>query len=530
MTASPVEETAEEPEGIPNGEITVEESVAEEPVEEPQKVIEYPVGNGETYTAAIVLDGNLLNYVTDGDPAQASGMQVMQEKTGVNFDYTVFAMMSDNMTLMISSGDWTDIIIKIDESYSAGIAGALDEEVILDLAPYIDEYAPDYAAVLASDETYTKETFDDEGRLGAFYNFSTTSPSGNVIRKDWLDEAGITEIPSTYDEFEQAALAVMNLHPELESCYPMGSSLIARGYETELEYGYGLDSMNNRFFVNEDGVVDYAWTTDNARAYLTMLAKWVDLGILSKDDMLTGDAISFGNRIYTGDALMKHNNTDAFGPDMMAIAEDPNFELAPAYELTINEGDAIRFGGAAAISSGWSISTTCENPELLIQALNWIYTEEGTITFNFGVEGEAYTMEDGHYKYTDLILNNPDGIPQFFATSIYTGFEMPKVVMPETNEAKLVNDQQREALALWQSQERSADGQLHGDLLPAEVDAVAGYSDIDTYVQEWAMAFAIGEVEITDEAWENYIATIDSMGIDYIIACYQTAYERYLER
>lgn len=501
------------------------------PAPEPAHTISYPVGDGETYSVAIVLDGNLLDYVPNGDPAEAAGMRIMQDKTGVNFDYTVFAMLSDNMTLMISSGEWTDVIVKIDESYTSGVSGALDDDVILDLAPYIDEYAPDYAAVLASDDTYSNNTFDDEGRLGAFYEFRVPSAQGNVIRKDWLDEAGISNIPETYDEFESAALAVMDKHPELDSCIPTGSSWVAQGYESELEYGYGIDTINNKFFINEAGDVDYAWTTDNARAYLEMIARWVDKGILSKDDMLTGDVTSFGNRIYQGDALMKHDNTDAFGPDKLSFAEDESFELAPAYELTQEKGDAIRYSGAVTVMSGWSITTTCPDPELLIQACNWIYTDEGTVALNFGKEDESYTVDaDGTYHYTDLVLNNPDGLPLFFATSVYTAFEMPKIGMAEANTAKLSNQQQVDAQEFWNTQTHNDDGVLYGDLNAQELEITSGYSDIDTLVQEKAMAFAVGDLPINDENWTEFVQQVESMGIDEITECYQSAYNRYLER
>ena len=115
--------------------------------------ISYPVAEGDTYTISVVADGNLLDSIPDSDPANCYGIAQMCEATGIHLDYTVFAMLSDNMTLMISSGDWTDIICKIDENYSAGIQGALDEEVIMDLAPYIDEYAPNYAAYVHSEPT-----------------------------------------------------------------------------------------------------------------------------------------------------------------------------------------------------------------------------------------------------------------------------------------------------------------------------------------------------------------------------------------
>lgn len=525
--ASAAEAPAEEP--------AAEETVSAAPEATPTTAIEYPVADGEEYSIAVVMDGTLLDYVPEGDPANASGIAMMQEETGINLDYTVYAMMSDNMTLMIAGGDWTDIICKINEHYSTGLDGAMADEVIMDLAPYIEEYAPDYNALLHSDENFVKNAYTDDGKLGAFYNLnpaSSAAGSGWGIRMDWLKDAGIEEVPQTYDQLEEACVAVLNNHPELVSCIPMASSFISEGYESELMYGYGLNTINYDFFVNEEGVIDYAWCTDNARAYLEMISRWVDLGILDKDQMLTGDVSSFGNCVYLGESLLKHGGTDLWGDEYLSMVEDPNWELAPMNEVALNEGDTLRFGGgAASVSTGWSITTSCENFETLIQAINWIYTDEGTIAINFGKENESFTIdESGNYHYSDLVMNNPNGVPMFMATGIYTGFEVPKYTMPETVTAKLSNDQQLAAHEFWQNQNLSTAGVRYGTLTQDEIDDTSGLADIDTYVRENVMAFAVGEAEITDESWSNFVSTLESMGIEEIIAVYQTAYDRYMAK
>lgn len=235
---------------------TTEESAVE--AETAGNTISYPVGSGETYTISVVADGNLLDSIPGGDPANCYGIAQMCEATGINLDYTVFAMLSDNMTLMISSGDWTDIICKINENYSGGIAGALDEDVVLDIAPYLEEYAPDYYNAINAKPEFAKTAYTDDGKMGAFYKMQSGAVNGWAIRKDWLDEAGVTEIPETFDEFEDAALAVLNNHPEVEAAIPMAGSFIAEGYEGEIMMGYNMQTMGyTDFRIEEDGSVGY---------------------------------------------------------------------------------------------------------------------------------------------------------------------------------------------------------------------------------------------------------------------------------
>lgn len=525
-SAASAAEVPETPEEAPT---SVEESASETAsAEEPAATINYPVGNGETYSVAVVMDSNLLEYVPEGDPAKANGIAKMQEVTGIKLDYTVFPMMSDNMTLMIASGDWTDIIGKVSENYANGLDGALEEEVIIDLAPYLEEYAPDYYSYVMNTPNAWKDSSTDDGRVGGFFNFNQPGLSGFAIRQDWLKDAGIDKVPETFAELEDACLAVKNKHPELTRLFPMASSFIAQGYESEIMYGYGIETINNEFFRQEDGKIGYAWTTDAARDYLEMLARWTKAGIVSKDEMVSGDIATMGNDLYLGSALMKHNDAGMWGNEYLDMVEDPNFDLVPMNYPTVNKGDAIRFtAGLGAAADFWSISATCPDVETLIQAVNWLYTEEGTVAMNFGEEGVSYTIDDGVYHYTDLVTNNPDGVPLFMATAIYTGFEVPKIVMQEANDAKWVNQQQFDAQDYWRTQDRNSDGARKGKLTTAESEALAGYTDIETYLQEKALAFAIGDTEITDESWSEFCNTIESMGIQTYIDIYQAAQDRY---
>lgn len=501
---------------------------AEEPVIS-ESSIAYPVGNSDSFSIAIVMDTNYLDVLPEGDPANADGMKIMSEKTGVNLDYTVFPMMSDNMSLMIASGDWTDILLKLNENYSTGIVGALGDDVIMDLAPYVEEYAPDYYSYIQSSDFNRKGAYTDDGKMGAFANFGARGIEGYGIRKDWLDEAGIDAVPETYDELENAFLAIKDNHPELTRCMPMAASFIQQGYESLLSLGYGIDTINQPFFRNEDGKIAYAWTQDGAREYLTMIARWVDEGILNKDEMLTGDIADTMNDIYLGKSAVIHSDAGMWGDSYMNMVEDPNFEMVPMNEIVKNKGDAIRFlPTEQKVDPYWSISTTCENPELLMQAINWIYTKEGTEVMNFGVLDKTYTIDDeGNYHFTDLVLNNPDGVPVFMATSLYTGFETPKIAMDQLTTAKLTKQVQLDAVAFWQTQERTADGHRRGTLTEEEQQAVSKYADIQTYVSEKAMAFATGETEITDESWNDFVQNIENSGIDEIIAAYQAAQDRY---
>lgn len=53
------------------------------------------------------------------------------------------------------------------------------------------------------------------------------------------------------------------------------------------------------------------------------------------------------------------------------------------------------------------------------EMVEFLYSDEGYLLSNYGVEGESYTMVDGKPTYTELITNNPDGLSSFFASYKY---------------------------------------------------------------------------------------------------------------
>lgn len=68
------------------------------------------------------------------------------------------------------------------------------------------------------------------------------------------------------------------------------------------------------------------------------------------------------------------------------------FELVAIPDFVQKSGDTIPFKEerAYAASTPWSISTQCECPELLMQWCNYMYTDEGALLCNYGLEGESF--------------------------------------------------------------------------------------------------------------------------------------------
>ena len=55
-------------------------------------------------------------------------------------------------------------------------------------------------------------------------------------------------------------------------------------------------------------------------------------------------------------------------------------------------------------------------------------------------------------------------------------------------------------------------------------------NDITTYVQEFAIKVTVGQIELNDQTWSEYLAAIDGMGVERLVEITQQAFDRFMSR
>jgi putative aldouronate transport system substrate-binding protein len=166
--------------------------------------------------------------------------------------------------------------------------------------------------------------------------------------------------------------------------------------------------------------------------------------------------------------------------------------------------------------------------------LDWAFSEEGDIAMNWGKEGDTFEMKDGWPTVADKVVNDEDGLG--FATSIqkYTRKNGP-LCMDYYNRLILgkftKTEEGLKALEIWRS---SRNGTIPASLPPIthtleESDRVAALSsEINTYVAESRTQFVMGSKPLSE--FDDYIKTLESMGLDELVKLKQAALDRYNAR
>lgn len=542
-TESTTEPAAAETEQVQQSEAPVEESEepqeAEAPAEEaeePAEVVEEPEVIGPDYyylaedPTEISMTFTYMFWFASMFPDGYGNSPFWDEvEKALNVEFT-FNEMANNtakekINLMIAGGETTDIIIDLSSNYTGGLQAALDDEVIYDLRPYIEENAPLYSAKLFADEPTVRAVTQDNGAMGAMYAINEEPQGltgGTWIRGDWLDTVGM-DVPTTTDELYEV-LKAFKAQYDCSSAYYQVIGVNNVGIQAE-----GIwNAFGPTGYYLDNGQVKYGLAEDFTFDYLTYLKKLADEGLF-----LTSNYTDLQTK-----ELMSQNQTGVFGdnistvPDNLILMDDPDAYLRAFPAL----GEPTEFGSIENLipqqNNAMSVFTSCEYPELCLKMADYFFTEPGSLLANYGIEDLTFVYnEDGDPTYTDLIVNNPDGIPVDAALGYWTDRNfLPSLTDPFRTYYNYY-DYQLEAPAIWAAAYTGSSMTMPGVTLTTEetesISSIA--SDMNTYIDERVNQFVFGGVELTQASFDEFVEGLYGQNqLQKQIDVYQAAYERYL--
>lgn len=150
---------------------------------------------------------------------------------------------------------------------------------------------------------------------------------------------------------------------------------------------------------------------------------------------------------------------------------------------------------------------------------------------NFGVLGDTYTLVDNEPVYTDKILHDPNGtaVGDMLARFVIAPTSGSFLQDPRYLDQILIYPEQKKAPGIWSKDV------IKDMILPAvtftsdeQTDYSAINNDITTYKDEMVNKFIIGTADIS--GFDEFVTTINSLGLDKALAVQQSAYDRYLSR
>lgn len=491
-----------------------------------------------TYTMWTMLPFFMNGLVSDM-ATDINNMKLLQENCNVKLEVTAVgdSVVSEQFNLMVSSGDYTDIISDGVSHYSKGYDAAITDDIIIDLYDLAKEYAPNYLYYLDTDPALRASLITDNGCLptvATIYKEAGCENGGILIRGDWLKELGM-DTPETYDQLHDYVQACMEKYGA--QGITIGNVMAdCRGDDSLYSYGYDLYAGGYNVI---DGNVVYFYLNDNYYDYLRMLADWYQDGTLYSD--FFNVQMGSTDKWFASGQCPVNTGTAANIATIESYA-DPSYsyELMPINAPKVSTDDQLHFSWTDNFSrikqqDSWAISTACQDPEGIMMMVNYLFSEAGQLMYNYGDEGHSFEYdENGKPQYTELITNNPDGISYKDACYIYAS-AVASGHLPSIMDVRAgyyyFGDEEWNVFDTFRTCD--ADGTYN---LPTGValneeenqEYATLSSDITTYASTEIMKFILGQEELTPDTFETFRDTIISMGGNRMEELYQQAYERYL--
>ena len=490
----------------------------------------YPMEGNKTLTYWCDLNTNVsANYTNLADTPL---YQEVFKRTGVTieFQHPAAGQAEEQLNLILASGELPDIIEYNWYAFPGGPEKAIQDGYILELSDVLDKYAPNLTRYLKENPEIDKQVKTDESHYYVFPFIRGADllliSSGPIIRKDWLDDLGLG-IPETMEEWY---VALKKFKDEKGATAP----LTYEAYMLDWGVFTGAYGVKRGFYV-EDGQVKFGDIEPGFKEFLAEYSKWYAEGLIDRD-IATVDTKQIAAKMTGGQSGASLGwAASRLGSWMQTVTPtNPEYELVGAPYPVLEKGETPKFGNYEfpySKTGSAAITTACKDVEAAARFLDYAYSEEGHMLFNFGIEGESYNMVDGQPKYADKLYNDPDGRPlnQTLAAYVRANYNGPFIQDERYLPQYQALSQQMEAIETWVKTD--AEKYLLPPITPTPEESqefATIMNEINTYKEEMFLKFLFGDASLDE--FDEYVNTIKSMGIDRAIEIQQNALDRYNNR
>ncbi|ASA24211.1 extracellular solute-binding protein [Paenibacillus donghaensis] len=461
-------------------------------------------------------------------------LQQMQEKTGITLEYQNAPKDSfeTKKNLVFASGDYPDIF------YAAGLTTAEqmnygEQGILIPLEDLIDEYAPNFKALLEENPDVRKSITAPDGHI---YSLPVVEFSQHWYRNplwyngDFLKALNIEKLPETTEELYTYLKRVKEEDPNgngLADELPISSVTVTsanlRDIRTWLLGAFGV--YEEEIYVDDADKVHYTPLEEGYKEYLVYMNR------LWAEELL--DHESFSQTAEQKKAKAQNNRVALFSDwhAYMTKGGEPSTNDPMFTPVKSDSVDAPAIAKNRGITTGaFAITESNPQPEASMRWVDYLYSYEGALFFNKGPEGTLweYTDKEGRVKQ---YLPVPDGkeMEDYRATLTPNyGIPAPTLSMDDINKG-LKTD-----FDLWVEQETKMKLLDKGARIPfpalfltveEQTEISSLNSDLSTYVKQMEAKFITGAEPFGN--WDKYLDTVKKMGGERVAEINQAAYDRW---
>lgn len=347
------------------------------------------------------------------DDMQSEVGKLITQKTGIsiNAQFPAGGNDEDIFALMVASNEYPDLVAAKGNVSKLKAAGAL-----IDLAPLIEEHAPNIKTLYSDHMKRLRWSNDDHG----IYVLPTAGvgqqdfkPAGGFqLQHAVLKELGYPQI-KTVKDYENALRAYYDKHKTTSDGKPIiPLSLNAGGWQilittTNPAVATTGAPDEGEFHINPDTYeAKFHYLRPEEKEYFRWLNHMYDIGLLDPESFVQ-KYDQYRAKIASGRVLGLIDADWDFAGEVAVLKKEGKYDQTYApFPVTLNESyksHAFQDTGYLA-GTGISITKSAKDPVRIIKFLDFLASDEGQVLVNWGIEGKHYNVENGKRIIPDDLL------------------------------------------------------------------------------------------------------------------------------
>lgn len=429
--------------------------------------------------------------------------------------------------LMLSSGNLPDVIAYelTPDLEKLGIDGGL-----IPLEDLIKEHAPNITKFWEENPQYKKDAVAVDGHIYMIPNYNDVKnlslTQQYYIRKDWLAKLGLEE-PKTVDELYNVLVTFRDKDPNGNGKKDEVPIFIRGNVVRKILLPLTDIFKAQAVWYADNGTPKFGPAEPEWKDAMINLAKWYREGLIDQEVFTRG--MTSRDYMLSNDLGGFTNDWPSAGTYNESLSKTiPNFDFSVMLPPE-HKGNNKTFFARPNYMGAWGITIAAKDPVTIVKYFDFWYSEEGRRLWNFGIEGEDYTMVDGKPQFTDKILKDPSG-------------KNPVAAIRETGaqyRLGMFQDAEAEKQTSGEAALKAVDLYVKNNVVDLPMpqlkytkDEMKEFLKIEAQLrsvsEEMGQKWILGVSDV-EKDWDNYIERLNSLGLKRAQEIQKNAYDRFMK-
>lgn len=468
-----------------------------------------------------------------GDFNELECWKWLKDKTNISLNFEAYTddIIEEKLALKLVSNKLPDLFFKCAMD-SSNVLKYAQDGAIIPITPYLEEYAPHFYYQIENDPSLKAFLTMSDGEI---YGFNYIVSASNFmtppvfVNGEWLAELGYDEVPEDLGELKELFIKVrdtdLNKNGEKDEV-----PLIATSLDNLYRLFSGAFGINTRgrtsvyIDIDDNGELRYIPTSDGYKKLLKYFNELYVEGLMYQEifdsSIANMTAVGEQNRIFMGKGSQHY-----VGPTYKDkfIGVNSIFKGPDGYQLNADVGNPI-------FAMNTFITPENKYPEETVRLIDYFYSKEGVELMFAGFEGVTFERnEKGNPVYNDYVQNNPDGLLNEEVLGKYIpwgGGANPSMAEDHVFGENMYSDVEK---AVCKERLKYGPEVVWGkfNYTDEEYQRLSIIeNDINTYINEMRAKFITGDADL-DADWEEYINTLNRMGLEELFTIYKSGLDAY---